>query len=74
MLDFEVGIEIIDTAMDSVQEERIFQRWVHGYQYMEYEDFVRHVGEPRKHKDYYSGEETAEEILDKVKGILNGNI
>ena len=69
------GYEFYVKGQQEVDNDRIFMRWINGYQQsMSFVDFKRQItggetelSEPRK-------EQTEEEILEKVKGILRGNI
>lgn len=63
---FTDGIRIIKKAYEQVSEDKIFLRWVNGYQQsMSLDDFKREITVPRFTK-------SDEEILADVKGILDG--
>ena len=71
----ERGFEFYVKGQQEVDNDRIFMRWINGYQHtMSFVDFKRQItggatelSEPRK-------EQTEEEILEKVKSILGGSI
>lgn len=69
-LDYEFGIDLILQAKKETAEEMLYQRWLLGYEkVMSLDEFKNKVLElsvqnPKKN-------ETTDEILDKVKGILD---
>lgn len=65
-MDFELGVEYILTAIENVKEEKIYTRWVNGYQNMAYEEFKKSLGYTKETNDT----RTEEEILGNVRNIL----
>lgn len=69
-LDYEFGFELIMQAKKETAEEMLYQRWLLGYEKVMSLDefkskvFKLSVQHPKNNK-------TTEEILDKVKGILD---
>lgn len=69
-IDYEFGFELILQAKKETAEEMLYQRWLLGYEkVMSLDEFKNKVlklsvQNPKKN-------ETTDEILDKVKGILN---
>lgn len=73
LLDFEIGMEIISEAHREKNEEMLFHRWAIAYQSaMSFAEFRHKIGVSNNNAPVK--EETEEEILGKVKGILDGNI
>ena len=73
--EYKIGIEIINKAYEKENEEKIFQRWVFGYEKeMGYEEFKSKLTGLAKIKmdtpRYVSEDITEKEILEKVKSIL----
>lgn len=70
----EKAFRIYNYALGRIQEERIFQRWIHGYQFsMEFEEFKRKaMGGAGEVALVQQKMQTEEEILEKVKGIIGG--
>lgn len=69
-LDYEFGFELILQAKKEMAEEMLYQRWLLGYEKVmsldEFKDKVLKLSVKNHKKN-----ETTDEILDKVKGILN---
>lgn len=60
------GSEMIEYAQDAELEEKLYMRWVIGYQMcMGFEEFKRNIGNTHETKDNRS----ASEILEKVRDI-----
>lgn len=68
--EYKIGIEIIKKAYEKQNEEKMFQRWLAGYEKeIGFEEFKsKLVGEIET--EYYPEDITKEEILEKVKAIL----
>ena len=61
------GCEMIAYARDAECEEKLYMRWVAGYQlYMGFDEFKKEIFTAQRPGD----SRTAEEILEKVKGII----
>ncbi len=61
------GCEMIAYARDAECEEKLYMRWVAGYQlYMGFDEFKKEIFTAQRPGD----NRTAEEILDKVRGII----
>jgi len=61
------GCEMIAYARDAEYEEKLYMRWVVGYQlYMGFEEFKKEICNANSPGD----SQTVEEILDKVKDII----
>lgn len=75
-MDFDEGIEFIFYAKKQLQDEQLFQRWIHGYQTeMTFKEFKDKLTSANKEEEAIpQTEEEAQEralaILEKVKGIL----
>lgn len=68
-------MEIIEEAHRMKQEELAFHRWAVSYQEMiPFEEFKQKLGMHRTLNMQSEDNQTPEEILQKVEGILNGNI
>lgn len=66
-------MEVLREAHRAKNEEALFNRWVISYQStMSFAEFKQKAGAYGK-SEQDAGNETEEEILRKVKGILNGN-
>ena len=66
-------MDIISEAHREKNEELLFNRWALAYQTtMSYVEFKQKIGISNNNAPVK--EETEEEILGKVKGILDGNI
>lgn len=62
------GCEMIAYAQDAECEEKLYMRWIAGYQlYMGFDEFKKEICISRRPG---RDSRTAEEILDKVKGII----
>ena len=62
------GTELIEFALDEEAEEKLFERWIAGYQsQMSYEEFKRSVGVSRTEK---RDNRSAGEILQSVREII----
>lgn len=60
------GIDLIEHAMDAETNEKLYMRWIIGYQYcMTFEEFKGHLVDGNIKDD-----RTAGEILETVKGII----
>lgn len=67
-------MEIIEEAYRMKNEEMLFSRWVASYQdQFSFNEFKSKIGISNAPKQEMR-EETEEEILGKVRGILDGNI
>jgi Icc-related predicted phosphoesterase len=67
-------MEIIEEAYRMKNEEMLFSRWVASYQdQFSFEQFKGKIGVSSTPKQDIR-EKTEEEILEEVRGILNGNI
>ena len=66
------GYELISYALDAELEEKLFLRWVAGYQFaMEFKDFKMQAGgDIRMASVEKADNRTAGEILDTVKEII----
>lgn len=66
------GYELISYALDAEMEEKLFLRWVAGYQFaMEFKEFKMHAGgETGMPNVAKADNRTAGEILDTVKEII----
>lgn len=61
------GHELISYALDAEYEEKIYWRWVIGYQFIiEYDEFKKNLNNNRQR---VSDDRTAAEILREVKDI-----
>ncbi len=61
------GCEMIAYARDAECDEKLYMRWIAGYQlYMGFDEFKKEIFTAQRPGDG----RTAEEILDKVKGII----
>lgn len=69
-MDFILGFEYIVTAMENFQEDKVYQRWINGYQHIEYSEFKKKMGHVKESQDNRS-EET---ILESVRNILSKKI
>lgn len=65
---FEEGYEMMQYALDAEREDKLFVRWINGYQQaMGFEEFKNQLGaNSRQVKD----NRTAEEILEIVREII----
>ncbi len=64
---FSDGCELIDHAQDADYDDRLFLRWAVMYQHgMSFGEFKNELKGGMQVKD----DKSAEEILDKVKGII----
>ena len=65
---FEEGCEMMQYALNAELEDKMFIRWINGYQQvMGFEEFKNQIGvESRQVRD----NRTAEEILKTVRGII----
>lgn len=61
-MDAEDGIDLLLHAMEAEETERMFQRWINGYQHMSFDSFRTELT-PKPEKP-------AEEILEEVGGIM----
>jgi hypothetical protein len=61
---YEHGVEIVKKAFEKVYEDKIFARWISGYQHVPFDDFKQGVSAPKITK-------TDEEILADVKNIID---
>lgn len=70
----EKGFRLYSYAVGQIREKRIFERWVHGYQFsIEYQEFRgRIMGGTEDVAPARPEDRTQEEILAKVKGIIGG--
>lgn len=69
-MEFETGCALISIAQRKIEEEKLYQRWIYGYQgAMNFEEFKESLGIESKREEKGT-EETAEEILYRVKQIL----
>ena len=61
------GYELIQYALDAETEDKIFMRWITGYQFqMNYDEFKKNL---ETNQEVYDSR-TAEEILETVKDII----
>lgn len=65
---FEEGYEMMQYALNAENEDKLFVRWINGYQQiMGFEEFKNQIGvNSRQERDT----RTAEDILDTVRGII----
>lgn len=63
-LEFEDGVKLINKAEEKDTEYKIFLRWVPYQEVINFEDFKKEIFS-------YVKKESKEEILNKVKGILD---
>lgn len=69
-LEFETGMELIATSQREVTEEKLYQRWICGYQIsMSFEEFKRKIGVVRQLKE--TDHKSVDEILSEVKEIVD---
>ena len=61
-MDAEDGIALLLHAMEAEETERMFQRWINGYQHMSFNDFRAELT-PKTDKP-------TEEIMDEVGSIM----
>ncbi|MBR3762186.1 MAG: hypothetical protein IKK59_05530 [Lachnospiraceae bacterium] len=77
-MEFELGIEIIDTAYQKRSEEQLYNRWLFYQDSMSFEEFKAKLGADASitHKEY--SVKSSEEIMANVERIVgavhNGNI
>lgn len=70
MLDYKTGLDILFCAQKQVEEEKLYMRWVAGPQFeMSLDDFRKKLGGAIQDQDNSAKEETAEEILERVRKI-----
>lgn len=70
-MDYEVGYEYIMTALDQAQEEKIWNRWIAGFQ-KEY-SFDEFKSMLTVNKTQTTNTDMGiDEIMDKVKNIIDG--
>lgn len=63
---FDEGILFFEKAVEEKQNERLYLRWIHGYQsQMSFDEFKRHLTIPREGKEL-----TEAETYEKVREIL----
>lgn len=70
MLDYKSGLDILFCAQKQVEEEKLYMRWVAGPQFeMSLDDFRKKLGGTIQDQDNSAKEESAEEILERVRKI-----
>lgn len=70
--EFEIGLEIIATSQRNQLEEKIFQRWVNGWQFsVSYDDFEREIIGLSGYNIYNSEPSDIDGIMKTVKDILD---
>lgn len=68
-MDYEVGMDILFCAKEQREEEMLFDRWIHLFSDISFDEFKNQIGYKKPQK-----EEQADEvfILDSVKKIMGG--
>lgn len=70
MLDYKSGLDILFCAQKQVEEEKLYMRWIAGPQFeMSLDDFRKKLGGTIQDQDNSAKEESAEEILERVRKI-----
>jgi hypothetical protein len=69
-MEFQLGFEYIMTAIRNWQEEKIYLRWINGFQQISFDEFKKQMGQQQEVIDNRS----EEEILERVKDILNRKV
>lgn len=75
-MEYEEGYEFVFFAINKIQEEKLFQRWIAGYQYeMSFDEFKSKARASASNNDNIpeteeEAQDIAVEILGKVKDIL----
>lgn len=70
MLDYKSGLDILFCAQKQVEEEKLYMRWIAGPQFeMSLDDFRKKLGGTIQDQDNSAEEESAEEILERVRKI-----
>lgn len=69
-LEFETGMELIAAAQKEVTEQKLYQRWIYGYQgSMSFEEFKSKLGVVKQLKE--TDHKAVDEILSEVKAIID---
>lgn len=72
-MDFESGMEVIKSARNRINEDRLYQRWILGYQMvMSFTEFKRTLGEDVLN-NFIRDNRNVKDILIEVKEIMDGN-
>lgn len=67
-MEFSIGMDVLFCANEQKNEEMLFNRWIHSFSDISFDDFKNKIGYRRPQND----DEEPEDILGKVKKIMGG--